>query len=71
MRWMGALRECVKWVMETENEQQYFYDWGMIPTYWVHGIYMYIYIYMYPYIRGLISDDSHWVYDGRGLLLYI
>jgi hypothetical protein len=26
MRWMGALRECVKWVMETENEQQYFYD---------------------------------------------
>jgi hypothetical protein len=25
-RWMGALRECVKWVMETENKQQYFYD---------------------------------------------
>lgn len=26
MRWMTALRECVKWVMDTEYEQQHFYD---------------------------------------------
>jgi hypothetical protein len=26
MRWMSALRDCVKWVMDTEYEQQQFYD---------------------------------------------
>ena len=26
MRWMGALRSCVKWVQQTEQQQQWFYD---------------------------------------------
>ena len=26
MRWLGGLRSCVKWVQQTEQQQQWFYD---------------------------------------------